>query len=83
MGLLQTLAPRGTHPLVLVCAEETGVMPLLDDDVGDARLVILFQFDAGISDCQELIVKDLERQWACRVRGHTGTQPPLRELTRI
>lgn len=40
-------------------------MPLLDDDVGDARLVILFQFDAGVSDCQELIVKDLEKQ------GHT------------
>lgn len=59
------LAPCSTHPLVLVCTEETSVMPLLDDDVGDARLVILFQFDAGISDCQELIVKDLERQ------GHT------------
>lgn len=59
------LAPCTTHPLILVCTEETGVMPLLDDDVGDARLVILFQFDAGVSDCQELIVKDLERQ------GHT------------
>lgn len=53
------LAHCSTHPLILVCTEETGVMPLLDDDVGDARLVILFQFDAGISDCQELIVKDL------------------------
>jgi len=43
-------APCGAHPLVLVCTEETGVMPFLDDDVGDARLVILFQFDAGVSD---------------------------------
>lgn len=55
------LAPRSAHPLVLVCAEEPGVMPLLDDDVGDARLVILLQFDAGVSDRQELVVKDLER----------------------
>lgn len=44
-------APHSAHPLVLVCTEETGVMPFLDDNVGDARLVILFQFDAGISDC--------------------------------
>lgn len=43
--------PTLPNPLVLVCTEETGVMPFLDDNVGDARLVILFQFDAGISDC--------------------------------
>lgn len=42
--------PALPNPLVLVCTEETGVMPFLDNDVGDARLIILFQFDAGISD---------------------------------
>lgn len=43
--------PALPNPLILVCAEETSVMPFLDNDISDARLVILFQFDAGISDC--------------------------------
>lgn len=50
-------------------------MPFLDHDVRDARLVILFQFDAGVSDRQELIVKDLEGQ-GHTVRGPAGTQRP-------
>lgn len=49
-----------SHPLVLVCTEKAGVVPFLDNYVGDARLIILFQFDAGIPDCQKLVVKNLE-----------------------
>lgn len=53
------------NPLILVSTKKAGVMSLLYHDVRDPRLVVSFQFDAGISNGKQLIVKDL-RQLALR-----------------
>lgn len=49
-----------THPLILVCAEETCVVPLLHHDECDPWLIVLLQLYAGLSDGQELMVKNLQ-----------------------
>lgn len=48
-----------THPLIAICAEETRVVALLHDNVGNAWLIVLLQTDAGLPDGQELIVQHL------------------------
>lgn len=48
-----------THSLILVSTEKAGVMAFLHHNVSDPRLVVFFQFDAGISNGKQLIVKDL------------------------
>lgn len=45
--------------LILVSTEKAGVMAFLHHNVSDPRLVVFFQFDAGISNGKQLIVKDL------------------------
>ncbi|KAG7283334.1 hypothetical protein CRUP_000860 [Coryphaenoides rupestris] len=47
---------RAADVRVTQLVEEAGVMAFLDHDVGDARLVVLLQLDAGIPDGQQLIV---------------------------
>lgn len=37
------------------------MVTFLDHDVGDPRLVLLLQADAGLSDGQQLIVQHLQR----------------------
>lgn len=37
-------------------------MPFLHHDIGDSWLIVFFQFDARISDGQELIVENLHRE---------------------
>lgn len=47
------------NSLILVSTKKAGVMAFLHHDVSDPRLVVLFQFDAGITNGQQLIVEDL------------------------
>ncbi len=49
------------HSFRFIRAEEAGVVALLHDYVGDARLVVLLQLDAGVSDGQQLVVQDLHK----------------------
>lgn len=35
------------------------MVAFLHDDVGDAWLIVFLQFDAGVSDGQELVVENL------------------------
>lgn len=51
--------PTLSNPLILVCAEETCVVPLLHHDECDPWLIVLLQLYAGLSDGQELMVKNL------------------------
>ena len=46
--------------LFLVRAEESGVVPLLNDDERDSGLVVGLQLDAGLSDCRELVLQNLK-----------------------
>lgn len=48
-----------THSLILVSTKKPGVMAFLHHNISDPRLVVLFQFDAGITNGQQLIVEDL------------------------
>lgn len=45
-----------THSFGLVGTEETRVVAFLNHYVSDAGLVVFFQFDAGVSDGQQLIM---------------------------
>lgn len=56
--------PGGNVPtlpalLLLVCAEEAGVMSFLHNDEGDARLVVRLQLDAGLSYRRQLVLENL------------------------
>lgn len=51
-----------THPFIAIRTEEACVMAFLYDDVGDPRLVLLLQADAGLPDRQQLIVQHLHTQ---------------------
>ena len=46
--------------LFLVRAEQSGVVPLLNDDERDSGLVVGLQLDAGLSDCRELVLQNLK-----------------------
>lgn len=47
------------NSLILVSTKKAGMMTFLHHNVSDPRLVVFFQFDAGISNGKQLIVKDL------------------------
>lgn len=51
--------PSRTYPFVFIRAEESGVVPFLHHYEGDARLIILLQFDASLPDSQQLVVENL------------------------
>lgn len=69
---LRTVSPdcdshrAGTHPLILVCAEEACMVALLHHDERDPRLIVLLQLDAGLSDGQQLMMEDLQERAAIR-----------------
>ena len=44
----------------LVWAEESGVMALLNDDEGDAGLVVGLQLDAGLTNGGQLVLQNLK-----------------------
>lgn len=56
-----------TYPFIFIRTEESGVMPFLHDYECNSRLVILFQFNAGFSDGQQFMMKNLnhKNQDAC------------------
>lgn len=64
----------GTHPLGAICTEEPCVMSFLHDDVGDPRLVVLLQADAGLPDRQQLVVQHLHTH----TRASHSAPAPLR-----
>lgn len=48
-----------SNSLILVSTKKSGVMAFLHHNISDPRLVVLFQFDAGITNGQQLIMEDL------------------------
>ncbi len=60
------------HSFRFIRAEEAGVVALLHDYVGDARLVVLLQLDAGVSDGQQLVVQDLHKDDTCMMLQKTS-----------
>ncbi len=55
------------HSFRFIRAEKAGVVALLHYYVGDARLVVFLQLDAGVSDGQQLVVQDLHKDATFRM----------------
>lgn len=49
------------YPLIAVGAEQAGVVAFLHHNVGDARLVLFLQADAGLPDSQQFIIQHLKQ----------------------
>lgn len=56
---------RDEYPLRLVGTEEACVMAFLHHDICDSWLIVFLQFNAGVSDGQELVVENLHKEIAC------------------
>lgn len=51
---------RSAHLVLLIGTEQSRVMSLLDDHEGYSRLIRHFQLDAGLSDCSQLVIENVE-----------------------
>lgn len=68
-----------SYPLISVCAEKSCVMSFLYNNEGNARLVILFQLDTGLPNCQKLMMQYLF--YKHKVRGKSEDSDCFNHLT--